>query len=86
MSWEKRAACRGITDNPAFTENAGSRTASHSAEWKAKVAAAKTICAQCPVTAECLQYAYDTKSEAGIYGGLTVRERKTIRARRASGS
>jgi len=45
---------------------------------------AKRICRQCPVRAECLEYAMDGPIDHGIWGGLTERERR--RYRRKAGS
>lgn len=39
---------------------------------------AKQICATCPIISECLQYAIDNKVVAGVFGGTTEDERKTI--------
>lgn len=36
-------------------------------------------CARCPVAAECLQYALDTGSDDGMYGGTTPADRRLIR-------
>lgn len=41
--------------------------------------AAKAICAQCPVAAECLEYAIRTGEEYGIFGGVTAHERAAMR-------
>jgi WhiB family transcriptional regulator, redox-sensing transcriptional regulator len=48
-------------------------------------AAARAICATCPVAAECLEYAIaDPLPVLGIFGGTDERERAAIRrARRA---
>lgn len=46
---------------------------------------AKKICAQCPVTVECLTSALSmTPTPTGVYGGLSDRERRNLR-RPASG-
>lgn len=42
---------------------------------------AKAICARCPVTAECLQYAIDHDEQFGIWGGKSERERRGLRER-----
>ena len=42
--------------------------------------AAKSICATCPVTAECLSWALSTNEVAGIFGGLTAGQRRGMRA------
>lgn len=37
---------------------------------------AKSICAECPVVDECLDYAVQNKIVEGIWGGMTPNERK----------
>jgi hypothetical protein len=73
--WRDRAACRGSTDAELFfpTAEAGPARA-------AQVAAAKAICARCPVIAECLAEAL-VRIPYGICGGLTESERRRLRAR-----
>jgi WhiB family redox-sensing transcriptional regulator len=41
---------------------------------------AKRICGECPVIRECLQFAMENKC-AGIYGGMTEKERKAYAQR-----
>jgi WhiB family redox-sensing transcriptional regulator len=43
--------------------------------------AAKAICKGCPVIAECLQHALTVPEEYGVWGGMTIEERKEIRVR-----
>lgn len=43
---------------------------------------AVAICAMCPVKAECLTWAIETKQEYGTWGGLTERERRKARTKR----
>ena len=43
---------------------------------------AKAICMQCPVRAECLQYALDNDISHGIFGGLSDRQRRARRVAR----
>ena len=43
-----------------------------------RIAEAKALCAQCPATQRCLQYALDTEVEFGIFGGTTPQERKGL--------
>ena len=45
---------------------------------------AKQVCGECPVQPDCLQYALDTNQDAGIWGGTSEEERRSIR-RRLSG-
>jgi len=44
-----------------------------------QIDAAKRVCDQCPVTAECLEFALATNQEAGVWGGLTEDERRRMR-------
>ena len=44
--------------------------------------AAKRICATCPVTAECLEWALAHKERHSVWGGLSERERRRIQTRR----
>ncbi len=39
---------------------------------------AKVICQTCPVIAECLADALDNRTEYGVWGGMTERERRTM--------
>lgn len=41
--------------------------------------AAKAVCSSCPVNFECLTYAVDTNQPDGIWGGMTLRERRRLR-------
>lgn len=40
--------------------------------------AAKQVCRQCDVRAECLQYALDHNERFGVWGGLSDRERRRL--------
>lgn len=44
--------------------------------------AAKSMCKGCPVTAECLADALDNRTEFGVWGGMTERERRALLRRR----
>lgn len=63
------ARCRGMDPEFFFPERGQS------------TAAAKAVCASCPVVVECLQEALDTPShkDGGIWGGTSERERRYIR-------
>ncbi len=65
--WQDQALC-GQTDPEAFFVEKGGNTKP-----------AKAICALCPVTAECLEYALARQERFGIYGGLSPRERAKLR-------
>lgn len=40
---------------------------------------AVAICEQCPVRQPCLEYAVKNIEEIGVWGGLTARQRRTLR-------
>lgn len=43
------------------------------------IAAAKAICAGCPVADDCLRYALETRAAHGVWGGTTPDERRQAR-------
>ena len=68
-SWYRLAACRGMATGLFFPETARPDPA--------VVAQAKQVCARCPVRERCL--AVGLREEHGIWGGLTVGERRVAR-------
>jgi WhiB family redox-sensing transcriptional regulator len=74
------AACKGEDPDLFFGPSAEFVTTRQQRDAKAKA-----ICARCPVRAECVEYALDTREAYGIWGGLTEDERRAmLRQRRAS--
>ena len=69
--WRDEAACGGVES--ALFVPAG--------EEESLTAAAKSICAACPVVEECLQYAIATNQSEGVWGGMTGAERRRLRRR-----
>ena len=67
--WRELAACRGA-DLGLFFPGRG-----ESAE------PARRVCARCPVREPCLDYALSYGITHGIWGGLTERDRRTLRTR-----
>ena len=67
--WRELAACRGA-DLGLFFPGRG-----ESAE------PARRVCARCPVREPCLDYALRHGITHGIWGGLTERDRRTLRTR-----
>jgi WhiB family redox-sensing transcriptional regulator len=43
---------------------------------------AKAVCASCPVRVQCLDWALATGQDAGIWGGTTEDDRRTLRRAR----
>lgn len=69
-TWKLRGACRGYDQDAWFPERGASTRA------------AKSICRQCDVQEECLEYAVNMGEKFGIWGGLSERERRAIRKKR----
>jgi WhiB family redox-sensing transcriptional regulator len=67
-AWRLEAACRGM-DTELFFPERGEATAP-----------AKATCAECPVTEPCLEAGLD--ETFGIWGGVSVRERRRIKRQR----
>lgn len=72
-AWMERAACIGREPDLFFGTETG----------PGKAAAAKRICASCPVVAECRAFA-DAEGLLGVWGGTTTKERRA--AARGGGS
>ena len=71
--WRDRAACRDVDVDADLFFPAAESGPAHDAQ----VAAAKAVCARCPVRAECLTEA--ARIPYGIAGGLTEHERRRLR-------
>jgi WhiB family transcriptional regulator, redox-sensing transcriptional regulator len=73
-SWTERAACRepGIDPELFFP-------VSESGPAVGQIAAARAICARCPVAADCRAWALRTGEPTGIWGGTTPGERRLLR-------
>lgn len=70
-SWRDEAACRGMDSEVFFAEQRGRSTRE-----------ARAVCAECPVSELCLEYALDRPEKMGVWGGTVPKEREAIRARR----
>ena len=68
--WQARAACRDADTeaffNPDYLRGRNKR---------AREAAAKAICAHCPVREACLEWALHLRETHGVWGGMTPEER-----------
>lgn len=62
--WVADAICAGTDVEAFFPEKSGSSRE------------AKIVCAACPVSSLCLNWAMETGERHGIYGGYTPKERK----------
>jgi WhiB family redox-sensing transcriptional regulator len=81
-TWSGEAACKGMDTRLFFPVG-------RTGEAPDTVAAAKRVCATCPVRARCLAFALTTNQQFGIWGGCDEddlwrlrRERRAQRRRR----
>ena len=72
--WMLAAECRGRPDLFFAPDDTETRS-----ERRRREAAAKSVCARCGVRTECLMDALDFDERFGIWGGLTERERRSLR-------
>jgi WhiB family redox-sensing transcriptional regulator len=73
--WRADSACLGTDPDLFFPISATGRSAK-------QVAAAKAICARCPVRSACFEFALTQRDIQGIWGGSTDEERKKMRRAR----
>ena len=66
-TWREKALCQSI-DPEVFFDDESSATSE-----------AKTICAVCVTSQQCLRYALDNNEQYGVWGGFTAAERRMIR-------
>lgn len=69
-SWIQRAACRGLDTNMFYPERGDKNMAK----------AARSVCEQCPVIDDCMEYGISEKF--GLWGGTSVMERRRLRKQR----
>lgn len=75
MDWRQKAAC--LDEDPELFFPIG--TTGPALE---QVERAKQICRRCPVIEQCLEWALETNQDAGVWGGLSEDERRTLRRSR----
>lgn len=75
MDWRTRAACS--TEDPELFFPIGTTGPAID-----QVEAAKRVCSGCSVREDCLEFALASNQEAGIWGGLTEDERRTLKRAR----
>lgn len=71
--WQMHGLCRGM-DTEKFFHPDGERGSTRTAREQA----AKAICAQCPVLAQCRAHALSAQEPYGVWGGLSESEREAI--------
>jgi len=78
VSWQDRAACRGMDALLFFAPDHEARP-----EREIREAKARAVCTLCPVRVQCLDDALGNSIRHGIWGGLNEDERARERRRRA---
>lgn len=68
--WQQAARCRDLDSSLFFPARGESSNR------------ARAVCAECPVSSNCLEMAITERLEVGIFGGKTPRERKVLRRQR----
>jgi WhiB family redox-sensing transcriptional regulator len=72
LSWMPHAAC--LQEDPELFFPVGST--GHAV--RAQIDAAKAVCGQCRVRAQCLSYALTSHQPEGIWGGATRQDREAL--------
>lgn len=70
VDWHEHARCAQLDDPSCFYPDATGPGSSN---------AAKAICADCPVTMQCLTWALEHDERYGVWGGLSESERQQLR-------
>lgn len=79
-SWRAKASCRHTDPELFFPIGTTGSALEH-------IAAAKAVCATCPVQGPCLEFAMVTNQDSGVWGGTSEDDRRALRrqaARRVS--
>jgi len=76
-TWRKEALCKD-TDPELFFPVGSTGQALQ------QITAAKSVCGECTVKTECLEFAIETNQDCGIWGGTSEDERRDIRRKMAA--
>ena len=71
MDWRHRAACRDEDPELFFPIGTGGPAL-------LKIDDAKAVCRSCNVIDDCLEWSLETGQEAGVWGGLSEDERRSV--------
>ncbi len=71
QDWARKGRCVNSDPDALFVRGAAQQNA-------------KVVCQKCPVIAECLADALDNRTEFGVWGGMTERERRAMLLRHPS--
>jgi WhiB family redox-sensing transcriptional regulator len=78
MDWLHRARCKDEDPELFFPLGTTGPAA-------AQIAAAKSICMNCPVRMECLEWAMASGQDCGVWGGMSEEERRALKRARRRG-
>ena len=74
MDWRDRAACLEVDPELFFPiGNTGPAIL--------QIEEAKAVCRTCPVIDTCLKWALETGQDAGVWGGMSEEERRSVKRR-----
>ena len=76
MDWRSKAAC--LTVDPELFVPIG-----NTGPAIRQVAEAKAVCRECVVKGICLKWAIDNNQDAGVWGGMSEEERRSLKRRAA---
>ena len=76
MDWRSQAAC--LTVDPELFFPVG-----NTGPAIAQIAEAKKVCARCEVIDTCLKWALENGQDAGVWGGMSEDERRSLKRRAA---
>jgi WhiB family redox-sensing transcriptional regulator len=65
MGWAQHGVCGKAEPDALFVRGAAQRVA-------------KQVCVRCPVVTECLADSLDNRTEFGVWGGMTERQRRAL--------
>jgi WhiB family redox-sensing transcriptional regulator len=74
MDWRHEAACREVDPELFFPIG-------NSGPALLQIDEAKQVCRRCSVMEECLRWAIDSGQDAGVWGGLSEDERRSLKRR-----
>ena len=76
-SWRNRAMCRDTDPELFFPVGT-------TGQALLQIAKAKSVCGECAVRGECLEFAMETNQDTGIWGGFSEEERRQMRRQAAA--
>lgn len=76
MTWRNEAAC--LDEDPELFFPIG-----NTGPADVQIEMAKAICHRCAVRETCLNWAIDSRQDAGVWGGMSADERRSLKRRNA---